>query len=228
MPVNRSTIQPATGVKTPSSKPNSSAGRLLDAWRRLSGERRRHTHEELVGWYTPEYGWTMQTKSRFAGSISDVQQEPQMAPRGRRSGSAGTQRKGPFVRRVLTRQHVHTWIHRLAKLPAEQRSRLRGVSVPRARQILAGAVVADLTMTTLDIDSVEVCPWALREGIVLRHLESMVYTSPFSLRPMHRPRPTHSNRHPADPRASGPAGRHQACPAARAGAQRWSPSPDPD
>jgi len=104
-----------------------------------------------------------------------------------RLAGAPAQRKGPFVRRVLTRQDVHSWIRRLAKLPAEQRSRLRGVSAPRARQILAGAVLADLTMTTLDIDSVEVCPWALREGIVLRHLESMVYPAPFSLRPIHRP-----------------------------------------
>jgi hypothetical protein len=77
-----------------------------------------------------------------------------------RLAGAPPQRKGPFVRRVLTRRDVHAWIRRLARLTVEQRSRLRGVSAPRARQILAGAIVADLTMTTLDIDSVEVCPWA--------------------------------------------------------------------
>jgi exopolyphosphatase/guanosine-5'-triphosphate,3'-diphosphate pyrophosphatase len=104
-----------------------------------------------------------------------------------RLAGAPPQRKGPFVRRVLTRQDAHAWIRRLARLTAEQRSHLRGVSGSRARQILAGAILADLTMTTLDIDSVEVCPWALREGIVLRHLESMAYTPPFSLRPLHRP-----------------------------------------
>jgi exopolyphosphatase/guanosine-5'-triphosphate,3'-diphosphate pyrophosphatase len=104
-----------------------------------------------------------------------------------RLAGAAPQRKGPFVRRVLTRRDVHAWIGRLARLSAEERSRLRGVSAPRARQILAGAVVADLTMMTLDIDSVEICPWALREGIVLRHLESMAYSPPFSLRPLDRP-----------------------------------------
>jgi exopolyphosphatase / guanosine-5'-triphosphate,3'-diphosphate pyrophosphatase len=104
-----------------------------------------------------------------------------------RLAGAAPQRKGPFVRRVLTRRDVHAWIGRLARLSAEERSRLRGVSAPRARQILAGAVVADLTMMTLDIDSVEICPWALREGIVLRHLESMAYSPPVSLRPLDRP-----------------------------------------
>src|SRR3954452_1179021 len=104
-----------------------------------------------------------------------------------RLSGAPPQRKGPFVRRVLTRRDVHTWIDRLAKLSAEERSRLPGVSAARARQILAGAIVADLTMMSLDIDAVEVCPWALREGIVLRHLESMAYTTPFSLRPLQPP-----------------------------------------
>jgi exopolyphosphatase / guanosine-5'-triphosphate,3'-diphosphate pyrophosphatase len=104
-----------------------------------------------------------------------------------RLSGALPQRKGPFVRRVLSRRDVHTWIPRLARLSASERSRLRGVSAPRSRQILAGAIVADLTMTALDIEAVEVCPWALREGIVLRHLESMAYSAPFSLRPLQRP-----------------------------------------
>jgi exopolyphosphatase/guanosine-5'-triphosphate,3'-diphosphate pyrophosphatase len=41
-------------------------------------------------------------------------------------------------------------------------------------------------MASLDIESLEVCPWALREGIVLRHLESMSYPLPFSLEPVQR------------------------------------------
>jgi exopolyphosphatase/guanosine-5'-triphosphate,3'-diphosphate pyrophosphatase len=103
----------------------------------------------------------------------------------RLSGSA-PQRKGPFVRRELTRRDVQTWIPRLAKMTAAERAKLRGVSVPRGGQILAGAVVADQTMAALDIGSLEICPWALREGIVLRHLESIAQESPFSLQPVHR------------------------------------------
>ncbi|HZX04641.1 MAG TPA: hypothetical protein VFF46_17010, partial [Kribbella sp.] len=41
------------------------------------------------------------------------------------------------------------------------------------RQSLAGAVVASATMATLDITSLEVSPWALREGILLHHLETV-------------------------------------------------------
>jgi exopolyphosphatase/guanosine-5'-triphosphate,3'-diphosphate pyrophosphatase len=99
-----------------------------------------------------------------------------------RLSGAAPQRKGPFVRRGLSRDEVHKWIPRLAKLPVAE----RGISLHRGRQILAGAVVADLTMATLDIDSLEICPWALREGIVLRHLESIAQEAPFSLQPVHR------------------------------------------
>ncbi|MFG1930467.1 hypothetical protein ACGFK1_07390 [Mycobacterium sp. NPDC048908] len=36
-----------------------------------------------------------------------------------------------------------------------ERARLRGISLPRDRQILAGAMVADLTMSTLDVESLD-------------------------------------------------------------------------
>jgi exopolyphosphatase/guanosine-5'-triphosphate,3'-diphosphate pyrophosphatase len=102
-----------------------------------------------------------------------------------RLSGAAPQRKGPFVHRVLTRSEVQKWIPRLAKMSADERAKLRGISLPRGRQILAGAILADLTMSALDIDSLEICPWALREGIVLRHLESIAQEAPFSLQPVH-------------------------------------------
>jgi exopolyphosphatase/guanosine-5'-triphosphate,3'-diphosphate pyrophosphatase len=36
---------------------------------------------------------------------------------------------------------------------------------------LAGAVVAETTLRRLGIDSVDFCPWALREGVILRRLD---------------------------------------------------------
>jgi exopolyphosphatase/guanosine-5'-triphosphate,3'-diphosphate pyrophosphatase len=87
---------------------------------------------------------------------------------------AAPQRKGPFVRRTLCVADLERWLPRLARRTAAERARLRGVSAPRARQILAGAMVAHDTMVALDIDSVEICPWALREGIMLQHLAGMV------------------------------------------------------
>ncbi len=90
----------------------------------------------------------------------------------RLSGSPA-QRKGPFVRRSLTAADLDTWIPRLAGLRAQKRAKLQGVSRSRSRQILAGAVVARVAMKALNVQSVDVCPWALREGIVLHYLQTM-------------------------------------------------------
>ena len=90
----------------------------------------------------------------------------------RLSGSPA-QREGPFVRRSLTVPDLETWIPRLAGLRSLERAKLRGVSRSRSRQILAGAMVARATMKALNVDSVDVCPWTLREGIVLHYLQTM-------------------------------------------------------
>ena len=79
--------------------------------------------------------------------------------------------QGPFIRRTLTRADLGEWIPRLAKRSSTERARLRGISRNRAKQILAGAIVADAVMTKLGIETVQVCPWALREGLILRHLD---------------------------------------------------------
>jgi exopolyphosphatase / guanosine-5'-triphosphate,3'-diphosphate pyrophosphatase len=50
---------------------------------------------------------------------------------------------------------------------------LRGVSIDRAHQVPAGAVVAAATMRALDVRCVRICPWALREGVILRRLDSL-------------------------------------------------------
>jgi exopolyphosphatase/guanosine-5'-triphosphate,3'-diphosphate pyrophosphatase len=81
-------------------------------------------------------------------------------------------RDGPFAARVLRRRDLKAQIGRIAHLPAAHRAKLPGISAARARQALAGAVVAYAAMTRLRIDEVTICPWALREGILLRRLES--------------------------------------------------------
>jgi exopolyphosphatase/pppGpp-phosphohydrolase len=70
----------------------------------------------------------------------------------------------------VTAADLDAWIPQLAGLRATKRAKLQGVSHSRSRQILAGAVVARATMKALNVDSVDVCPWALREGIVLHYL----------------------------------------------------------
>jgi len=60
---------------------------------------------------------------------------------------------------------------RLAEMDSEERTKLPGVSANRARQIVAGAFVTESVMRNLDLDNLEICPWALREGIVLKYLD---------------------------------------------------------
>jgi exopolyphosphatase/guanosine-5'-triphosphate,3'-diphosphate pyrophosphatase len=64
-------------------------------------------------------------------------------------------------------------IPKLQDMSNKQRAELPGVSQSRARQIVAGAIVARNVMERLQINELEICPWALREGIVLRWLDWM-------------------------------------------------------
>lgn len=93
-----------------------------------------------------------------------------------RISGAARGREGPFVRRTVTRAQVAQSIVRLMAVGAQERGKLRGVKPARAWQILGGAVVAYETMRSLGIDEVEICPWALREGIMLEHLLSLGQT----------------------------------------------------
>jgi exopolyphosphatase/guanosine-5'-triphosphate,3'-diphosphate pyrophosphatase len=77
-------------------------------------------------------------------------------------------------RRVLRRGALKRWIPRLAGMSPGDRADLSGVSASRARQILAGAVVAETALRELDLAEVEICPWALREGILLRRLSPLL------------------------------------------------------
>lgn len=67
-------------------------------------------------------------------------------------------------------------------MPAGERAHLRGVSDSRAKQLVAGAIVVKAAMTALDIERLDVSPWALREGVILHHLESVMHQAqPLSL-----------------------------------------------
>ena len=81
--------------------------------------------------------------------------------------------KGPYVRRVVTRAQLQQVHDQVVRLPAERRSSLPGVSASRAPQLAAGAVVAVTALELLEIEEVEVCPWALREGVILRRLDHL-------------------------------------------------------
>lgn len=84
---------------------------------------------------------------------------------------AAPQSMGPRVRRVLSREGLERTVEQVCRLTADERSALPGVSAGRARQVAAGAVVALEAFTALDVREAEICPWAMREGVVLRRLD---------------------------------------------------------
>ncbi|MEV0288670.1 MULTISPECIES: Ppx/GppA phosphatase family protein [unclassified Kribbella] len=91
---------------------------------------------------------------------------------------APPQRTGPFVRRTLFRDDLATAVHRLSRMPARERAQLRGVSECRAKQLVAGALIAKATMDALDIKRLDISPWALREGVILHYLETVMNQEP--------------------------------------------------
>jgi exopolyphosphatase / guanosine-5'-triphosphate,3'-diphosphate pyrophosphatase len=73
---------------------------------------------------------------------------------------------GIYAKRRLELRRLDKWIPRLAKMDDAGRAKQRGISKTRAHQILAGAIVAADTMRALGLARVDICPWALREGIL--------------------------------------------------------------
>jgi exopolyphosphatase / guanosine-5'-triphosphate,3'-diphosphate pyrophosphatase len=88
-----------------------------------------------------------------------------------RVAGAAPSSEGLHVRRVLTRVDLGYWTAKMSRLTVAERAELPGVSAGRAHQLLAGAIVAEAAMEELGLDEVEICPWALREGVILRRLD---------------------------------------------------------
>ncbi len=88
-----------------------------------------------------------------------------------RLGGAAPSSEGPRVPRRLTLASLEETVTLLSRTPVAERSRLPGVSEGRAAQLLAGAIVAQEALTACGLASVEVCPWALREGVILSRLD---------------------------------------------------------
>lgn len=79
---------------------------------------------------------------------------------------------GPRVKRTLTASGLRQVIAFISRMTMADRAELEGVSTERAPQIVAGALVAEASMRALGLESLDICPWALREGVILRRLDS--------------------------------------------------------
>jgi exopolyphosphatase/guanosine-5'-triphosphate,3'-diphosphate pyrophosphatase len=81
--------------------------------------------------------------------------------------------EGFYVKRFLKHSDVSLWAERLAAMDRAERARLPGVSEGRAAQMPAGAIVADAVMDLMGVSQLEICPWALREGVILKRLDNL-------------------------------------------------------
>jgi exopolyphosphatase/guanosine-5'-triphosphate,3'-diphosphate pyrophosphatase len=92
-----------------------------------------------------------------------------------RIAGAAPSSRGPYVRRLLHRNTLDEVAAKVCRMPAAERVSLPGVSDARAPQLAAGAMVAVEVMDLLGIDEVEICPWALREGVILHRLDWLTF-----------------------------------------------------
>lgn len=95
-----------------------------------------------------------------------------------RIAGAAPSSEGPYVRRVLTGKDLASWAEKLPTMTLAERGKLPGVSAARAPQLPAGAIVADAAMDLFALPDLEICPWALREGVILRRLDVLTEPEP--------------------------------------------------
>jgi len=90
-----------------------------------------------------------------------------------RLAGAAPSSAGPRVPRSLQVNGLRQVIGFISRIAAADLAELDGVSTGRAHQTLAGAVVAEQAMQALDVAEFALCPWALREGVILRRLDAI-------------------------------------------------------
>ncbi|MEU7054942.1 Ppx/GppA phosphatase family protein [Streptomyces sp. NPDC046197] len=147
------------------------AGRLTAAW--LPGDPpdpeavralRRHVRAQIAR--------TVGEFSRFGAPDHVVATSKTFKQLARIAGAARSA-DGLYVQRELKRESLEGWVPQLAGMTAAERAELPGVSDGRSGQLLAGALVAEGAMDLFGVETLEICPWALREGVILRRLDHM-------------------------------------------------------
>ncbi|MGJ7905729.1 hypothetical protein ACOQFL_04530 [Actinopolyspora sp. H202] len=78
---------------------------------------------------------------------------------------------GPRVRRTLTDTALRQLLAFITRISARDLASLDGVSGARAHQLVSGGLVAEASMHAMSLRELDICPWALREGVILRRLD---------------------------------------------------------
>jgi exopolyphosphatase / guanosine-5'-triphosphate,3'-diphosphate pyrophosphatase len=81
--------------------------------------------------------------------------------------------EGALVPRTLPLEELTEWIPKLVAMTPEALAELPGVSPSRTHQIVPGALVAEACMDIFDLADLEICPWALREGVILERIDKI-------------------------------------------------------
>jgi len=95
-----------------------------------------------------------------------------------RIAGAAPSTEGSYAKRFLKHSDLVMWAERLASMDRAERIRIPGVSEGRAAQLPAGAIVADAVMDLMGVSQLEICPWALREGVILKRLDTLDTLNP--------------------------------------------------
>ncbi|MDG4833612.1 Ppx/GppA phosphatase family protein [Solwaraspora sp. WMMD1047] len=90
-----------------------------------------------------------------------------------RLAGAAPSTSGLWIRRSLSHTGLRQVLGFIRHIAPAKVAELEGVSASRAHQLLAGAVVAEATMRRLNLEVLDICPWALREGVILRRLDQL-------------------------------------------------------
>jgi len=90
-----------------------------------------------------------------------------------RISGAAPSSEGFYIRRRLSHSDLTKLADKLPAMTAAERAQLAGVSRARAPQLAAGAIVADGAMDLFSLEELFICPWALREGVILRRLDAL-------------------------------------------------------
>jgi exopolyphosphatase/guanosine-5'-triphosphate,3'-diphosphate pyrophosphatase len=151
------------------SLPLGAAAHLAAVRRRPTRPRRRRRAGPRAGRRPRAGGPAGAQGGAVRGSGRHVEDVPFAGP----AAGAAPSSAGLRTRRALTDVGLRQLFAFISRMGSPDLAALEGVSAGRAHQLVAGALVAAAAMQALQITELQICPWALREGVILRRLDTL-------------------------------------------------------
>ena len=129
------------------------------------------SHEELMALRTAVRETLAPVVADLSGPFDHAAATSKTFKQLARIAGAAPSSAGLYVERGLRTSGATAVRRRVSKMTVAERVQLEGVSIGRAPQLVAGAVVAEETLLALGLTGVQICPWALREGVILQRLD---------------------------------------------------------